>query len=365
MVIILIGGILFGVVAYPVLKIVRYQYAFFLIAYVISSVVSAMMNALLRGFGRTAQYAICNFLTSVLILILNVVFIAGLYWGVEGMLLSSIIAHVLVPLIYVFRLRLWKYFDRSAVNRPLAKEMIRYSIPLIPNKLSWSIINLSDRIIITVYGFFYQSWKESSARAIRDGNPDAFYNKIYQYLKDAMYAVVLVMTAFMPLAFHVLINDKFGSAILYVPILLLGTYFANISGFYGGIFTAYKDTRIMGTTTIAAAAINFIVNIVLIWKFGLWAAALSTLIANLVVYVYRKHRVKKYIRLEENTRKRILALISTVLVLTCFYSSLFTLKILGMIISMVYAVLANKNFIRIIIDHLKARIHGKRGRKDG
>ena len=66
MVIILIGGILFGVVAYPVLKIVRYQYAFFLIAYVISSVVSAMMNALLRGIGRTAQYAICNFLTSVL-----------------------------------------------------------------------------------------------------------------------------------------------------------------------------------------------------------------------------------------------------------------------------------------------------------
>ena len=221
--------------------------------------------------------------------------------------------------------------------------------------------NLMD----TVYGFFYRSWKESSARAIRDGNPDAFYNKIYQYLKDAMYAVVLVMTAFMPLAFHVLINDKFGSAILYVPILLLGTYFANISGFYGGIFTAYKDTRIIGTTTIAAAAINFIVNIVLIWKFGLWAAALSTLIANLVVYVYRKHRVKEYIRLEENTRKRILALISTVLVLTCFYSSLFTLKILGMIISMVYAVLANKNFIRIIIDHLKARIHGKRGRKDG
>ena len=69
MVIILIGGILFGVVAYPVLKIVRYQYAFFLIAYVISSVVSAMMNALLRGIGRTAQYAICNFLTSVLIFI--------------------------------------------------------------------------------------------------------------------------------------------------------------------------------------------------------------------------------------------------------------------------------------------------------
>ena len=27
--------------------------------------------------------------------------------------------------------------------------------------------------------------------------------------------------------------------------MLLGTYFANISGFYGGIFTAYKDTKII------------------------------------------------------------------------------------------------------------------------
>ena len=36
----------------------------------------------------------------------------------------------------------------------------------------------------------------------------------------------------------ILINKNFYNAIYYVPILLIATYFANISGFYGGIFTA-------------------------------------------------------------------------------------------------------------------------------
>ena len=73
--------------------------------------------------------------------------------------------------------------------------MIVYSFPLIPNKVSWTIINLSDRIILmnmigseatglyavsykfpnlmdTVYGFFYQSWKESSARVLGGESQD-------------------------------------------------------------------------------------------------------------------------------------------------------------------------------------------------
>ena len=82
------------------------------------------------------------------------------------------------------------------------------------------------------------------------------------------------MNAFMPLVFHVLINKSYYNAIYYVPILLMATYFANISGFYGGVFTAYKDTKIMGTTTVAAAIINLAINLFLIKWIGIYAAAL-------------------------------------------------------------------------------------------
>ena len=129
--------------------------------------------------------------------------------------------------------------------------MIVYSFPLIPNKVSWTIINLSDRIILmnmigseatglyavsykfpnlmdTVYGFFYQSWKESSARVLGGESQDEFYNSVYEYLKNFLFSIVLGMIAFMPIVFRILINKNYYSAIYYVPILLFAKYFANI-----------------------------------------------------------------------------------------------------------------------------------------
>ena len=94
----------------------------------------------------------------------------------------------------------------------------------------------------TIYGFFYQSWKESSARVMHDKDgQEEFYNTTYGYLKNFMFAVTAGMIAFMPLAFRIFVKAEFKAATVYVPILLMGTYFANISGFYGGIFTANKD----------------------------------------------------------------------------------------------------------------------------
>lgn len=372
MLIIAVGGIIFLIVAVPILWIIKYQYAVYVVLYVLSAVLSTMMSALLRGIGRTDYYAVFNFLTSLLKILFNVLFIAVLYWGVKGMLLASILAQLCVPLMYIYKLKIWKYISFDGVNKQLAEEMIRYSVPLIPNKISWLIINLSDRIIImnvlgssasglyavsykfpnlmdTVYGFFYQSWKESSARVMGERSQDEFYNMIYRYLKDFMYSVVLIMTAFMPLVFHVMIDEAYFEGILLVPILLLGTYFANISGFYGGIFTAYKDTKIMGTTTIAAAMINIIVNLILIYNLGLYAAALSTLVANFAVYIYRKNKVKKYVRLYENKTNQIMSLLVTLLVMVFFYAEGELFLVVNCCISVIYAIIANKKLLESLI----------------
>ena len=114
------------------------------------------------------------------------------------------------------------------------------------------------------------------------------------------------------------------------------------------IFTAYKDTKIMGTTTVAAAIINIAVNILLIYKFGLFAAAVSTLVANFIVYVYRKVKVKKYIILQENIFETIFSIVVIILVWGLFYSENIIFQGIGCIISMLYAVIANRKIITMI-----------------
>lgn len=378
-VIILSGMVVFTAIATPVLKVSHYQFSVYFMLCVYSTMLSTMTSALFRGLGKIEQYAIYNFALSVAKIVWNVFFIAILKMGLYGMLTAGILSSFTITIIFVFGNKLWKYINLKEFDKEQAVRMIKYSMPLIPNKMSWSIINLSDRILImniigsdaaglyaiaykfptlmdTVYGFFYQSWKESSARILHEDGAEEFYNTIYKYLKSFMYSIVVGMTAFMPLVFYVLINEKFQKALVYVPMLLLATYFSNISGFYGGIFTAHMDTKIMGTTTIAAAIINIIVNFSLIWKFGLYAAVISTLLANIVVYFYRKIKVRKYVKLYENYVHTGMAIAVMAIIWAAFYSGKIEFQFIGCIISVLYVAFENKKLLGVIVIKVKEKL---------
>ena len=380
--VVFVGMICFTIVGILIMNFLKYNYTYYAVIYILLNVICGMLSALLRGIGRTDQFAVFNFLLGSSQIILNVFFIAIMHWGLVGMLLASIIAQLLIAIIFIFKIHIWKYISLKEIDSNLTKKMITYSLPLIPNKVSWTIINLSDRIILmnvvgssatglyavsykfpnlmdTVYGFFYQSWKESSARVLGDESQNDFYNSVYKYLKNFMFALVLGMTAYMPLVFHILINKSYYNAIYYVPILLMATYFANISGFYGGVFTAYKDTKIMGTTTVAAAIINLAINLFLIKWIGIYAAALSTLIANLAVYIYRKRKVKRYIELNENWKSSGIAIIVAVIIFILFYSEKTSYIIVACCVSVVYALITNYEILRNIIIQIKSKQNSK------
>ena len=107
-------------------------------------------------------------------------------------------------------------------------------------------------------------------------------------MKKIMYAVTICLIALMPFAFPIFINSSYDEAYIYIPIIMIATYFSCLSSFYGGIFTAYKNTKIMGSTTMIAAAINLVVDLVFVMQFKIYAACFSTLIADLIIYFYRK-----------------------------------------------------------------------------
>lgn len=368
---VLLGCGAFLVVAVPIFIKLQYKYAVHMSLYLIASVMASMINAIARGIGRTDKFVIYNSLMGISTVILNVMLVAVFRWGVSGMLLAGIISQLGIALMAFVQLKLWRYIDFKRTNRSMAREMIVYSLPLIPNKVSWAIINLSDRLLImniigsdasgiyavahkfpnlmdTVYGFFYQSWKESSARIIKDEGYVTFYNTVYEYLKSFLFAIVVGMTAFMPVIYRFMIDSNYHSAMIYVPILLLATYFSNMSGFYGGVFTAYKNTKIMGITTIVAAFINLVINLSLIHTMGLFAAAISTLVANYVVYEFRKRKVRQYVILKENCKSTVFAVVCLAVIWVLFYMDRNICTAFGCILSVFFALIANRKLLRLI-----------------
>ena len=158
----------------------------------------------------------------------------------------------------------------------------------------------------------------------------------------------------MPFAFPLLVDSSYNEAYIYIPILVISIYYTNMSNFYGGIFTAYKNTKIMGSTTVVAAIINVGLNLILIPKFGIWAATLSTLISNVIVFAYRRYRLSEYIQLKEKFNYVFWILL--VITLITYYKNNMILNIIMFIIVLAYCVITNKNFIKKILQPIVNKI---------
>ena len=360
-----------------------------IITFVISNILIGLSNALSRGLGKIKLYSISNFILGISTIILNIVFILALKAGAEGLLWANTIANAFTAIVILGILKLPKYIGK--IDKPLMKDMIKYSVPLVPNSISWSIINMSDRIILTqmvssaangiyamankfpniinvLYGYFYTAWKESAAKIVKDENKNQYYNSIYHDAKRFLYAVTICLIAVMPFAFPIFINEAYDEAYIYIPIVMIATYYSNLSSFYGGIFSAYKDTKIMGTTTIVAAVINLVVDLIFVNTFKIYAACFSTLIANLIVYFYRKKKLKKYLKLKELKWQGPMLFLA--IICLAYYAKyipaignnivlLWVINVISLIIAVLYSLLNNWRFIKGIIVTVKSKFHKK------
>ncbi len=350
--------------------------------YIISSVLIISVNAIIRGLGKIKLYSALNFINNISIIFLNILFILKFKFGYLSLLYSATLVNILSVLFVIFKLKLYKYLKPRRCKNKI-KEMRKYSLPLVPNSISWSIINTSDRLIISgfmgagangvysmankfptimdsIYGFFYTAWKESAAKALKDEDSVKFYNNIYEALKSVLFSIVIGMCACLPFVFNILIKNEFKSAYLYIPILILAMYYSNMSGFYGGIFSAYKDTKVMGYTTMISAAINLVVNILCIHFIGIWAAAVSTLLATFTVYFIRKSKMKEIIKLSKDSIiLRIIKIVSLLGILYTYYSNSLIVHIVSLACVLVICAILNKKTIGVVLTFAKNKFATK------
>ena len=365
------------------------KYIAAIILFVISNILIGLSNALSRGLGKIKLYSVSNFILGITTIILNIVFILWIHAGAEGLLWANTIANSFTAIVILAILKLPMYIGKP--NRELMKDMIKYSIPLVPNSISWNIINMSNRLILTnmvssaangiyamankfpniisvVYGYFYTAWKESAAKIVKEENKNEYYNSIYHDAKRFLYAVTICLIAAMPFAFPIFINSSYEEAYIYIPIIMIATYYSNLSSFYGGIFSAYKDTKIMGTTTIVAAVLNLVIVFLFVTNFEIYAACFATLIANLIVYFYRKKKLRKYLKLRELKWQGPLLFLA--IICLAYYAKyipgiaqnqilIWTINIFSLVIAVLYSLANNYKFIKGILGAVKGRINRK------
>lgn len=372
---ILIYIIIFGIASIWI----KNEYKYFLATNLIITACTNILLQVARGLGNNTKYTIGSFISGTATIILNVILIAGFKMGAYGMLYASLIGNTICTIYIFFSMKLNKKIEKKCYDKKVLKGLLKYSMPLIPNAISWWIVNVSDRIIITyfmnvsangiysvsnkfsslittIYNVFNITWTESFAVNFNSKDRDEYISRMFDIILRFFGALCIGIIAFMPFVFNIMVNKEFVEAYMQIPILIVATMFNILVTFLGSIYVAKKITKEIAKTSILAAIINIIVNLAFISKIGLYAASISTLVAWLSMMIYRFMDSKKYVKIKINKKLILSMIIIGIISIVSYYVKDKIVCLIVAITVTIYAVYINRNNVKLITNMVKEKL---------
>lgn len=357
------------------------EYQFFFLINVLATLIASVLLQISRGIGNNVLYSTGSLISGVITIVCNVIFIAFFKLGAYGMLLGTFLGNFISTVFLVWKLHIFSILKFKNINKNVLKKLLKYSIPLIPNAISWWIVNASDRVIISkflglgengVYSaankfsnicitFFYVfslTWTESAAVHYQDTDKEEYFSDIYNKTIKLFTSFCFMIIAILPFTFNFFIRgESYSSAYYQIPILLVSTIFNIVVSMYGSIYVAAKNSKEIARTSIYSALINIIVNLLLIKFLGLYAASLSTLIAYFAMSLYRGIDSKKYVRIDIDKKFIAISAFVCMLLITIYYQKNMALCIIGLMLIIIESFIYNYpvivEFYKFIISKIR------------
>lgn len=325
---VLVCGLLIMALIFPLLSLFDYLDGFTLILYIYvwTAALRQLNSTYTRSLEKVRLFALDGVLTTLTMILFNILFLLKFKWGMEGYLLAIILSDLCSSIFLVTAAKLWRHISPRRLSFDFLKELLRFSAPLVPTTLLWLITSISDRFIITafhgeamnginsiaykiptvittIFTMFSQAWNMSVIQENDETARRDFYTSVFSLNQSFMYVLAAgVLMINRPLT-YVWVNAKYHEAMLYSPILTLATVFTCFNVFLGSVYIAEKKTKRSLATSLAAGIINIVLNLALIPKYGIYGAAGATLAAYGIVFFYRLADTRKLIAFDFSMAK--------------------------------------------------------------
>ena len=291
---------------------------FFLLNYIVVALYGICI-AYIRAVNQVALLTAVSILTTAATIVSNLVLLLVFKAGLIGYLISGCIGYAVADVVVLCRIHAVRLLKGAgAPDKSLRKEMLLYSTPLIAANISWWINTSSDRYILTalrsveengIYSVAYkiptilqmlqsvfsQAWLLSVFREYKKENGPEYVSRIYElYYVSMSISCAIIIILDIPLARFLYAKDFF-EAWKYVPFLLLSVVFIANCGFFESMLTLHKKTKLIALTTFIGAAVNTVLNFILIYYLGALGAAIATVCGYFVMWITRiRPALKEY-----------------------------------------------------------------------
>lgn len=270
-----------------------------------------VLQQITRGLKHHKLYAVSGIFNAIVIMFISIVCIGALDMGVAGIYLSQIIGTLFSIVILVERqFDVFRVNYHKPVDKTLEKEMMAYSIMLIPNSINQWLIKGADKyfilyfmgtfsngiysvahrfpeLLLMVNNMFYSAWVEQSIVERDSKDKNFYFTKIFDFYSNILFGIVLIL---MPISKYVVrytVGTQYLDSWKYVSILYIGVIFSAFSSFFGTGYLSSKKTSGIMKTSFWGVLVNCVINFLFMKRFGIQVAAVSSLCSYLFMWLYR------------------------------------------------------------------------------
>lgn len=323
------------------------EYIWLIYGILCTGFLQSFVQQFVRSVGHVKIYSMTGVVLTLATAVYSIAFIPG--WGVKGYIYAIILANLSATCYSFVCSRTYRFIDRMAVKKERCVEMLKYSVPLIPNAIMmwlvaalnrpvmesylgveaigiFAVANKFPGILSMLFAIFLQAWSISVLEEFGKKDYAVFYNKILRLGVTMLIFLLCIVTFFSKFMVSFFASQAFFEAWKYIPVLTLGIVFSCISSLSGSHFWATKESKYLFYSSIGGALVAVLGNFLLIPLWGIMGASVSYVLSFVTVALIRIRYGWRYVKIQRLDEYCFMLVIGVLAILTMLYVSVIWIK---------------------------------------
>jgi O-antigen/teichoic acid export membrane protein len=349
----LIFRVINGIFAYKVLTNSFTNNAWFVYGLLTVTFLQQYIQQFVRSIDKMKIYSTTGIVLTVCTALFSFIFIP--HWGVFGYVFALIVANALAALYSLLFSGAFKFFAFKTIEKNTCIEMVKYTLPLLPNTIMWWLVGAFNRplmeyhlgihalgifgvankfsgILSMLFNLFGLSWTISVVEEFGKEGYSYFFNKMFRLIVTGLIFLFLIITISSKLIITIFTGPNFYEAWRYIPILTLGVVLSSISTLVGSNFTGAKTSKYFLYSSIWVIISSLIFNYLLIPIFGILGAAIAVPLSFFVMAMSRVFYAWKYVKINNILHYLVMMLLGIMIIFTMLYVQDIGLKVLFIVL---------------------------------
>ena len=297
-----------------------------------------------RAVERIRLVGIVGVINTLTVITGNIIGLTVLGGGLKAYLVSYILGYAIgFAVLFISLIKVIDFGSLKVSGKDL-RDMVKYTVPLIPNNISWWGVSSANKYIIsgflstsvlglysvalkvptiinTIQGIFSEALVLSVFQEYKNAEKDekyfSFLYRLYSLISVNFTSCIIIATKIIS---SILFSNDFSSAWVFVPFLCVPSVWGSLSGYLGTFYAASKKNSGMFVSTVIGCVITLAVSIISVQFIGIAGVIASNIFSYFAIWLYRWIDVKRFVTLKVNMGRDLLSWLTLIAqaAVTCF-----------------------------------------------